>query len=50
MQDAFLSVWERWDRVGAKAAPRAYLYPTAMNQFPTRCRGPPVPRGGGWSM
>src|SRR5687768_18221933 len=30
MQDAFLRVWERWDRVGAMDDPVGYLYRTAM--------------------
>src|SRR3990170_1838135 len=32
MQDAFLAVWERWDRVGAMDEPTGYLYRTAMNR------------------
>jgi len=32
-QDAFLSVYERWDRVGAMDDPSGYLYRTAMNAF-----------------
>ena len=38
MQDAFLKVWERWDRVGAMDDPVGYLYRTAMNLFRTRYR------------
>jgi RNA polymerase sigma-70 factor (ECF subfamily) len=38
MQDAFLSVWERWDRVGGMDDPIGYLYRTAMNLFRTRYR------------
>ncbi len=38
MQDAFLGVWERWDRVGAMDEPVAYLYRTAMNLFRNRYR------------
>lgn len=33
MQDAFLRVWERWDRVGSLKDPVGYLYRTAMNGF-----------------
>jgi RNA polymerase sigma factor (sigma-70 family) len=32
-QDAFLSVYERWDRVGAMDDPNGYLFRTAMNGF-----------------
>jgi RNA polymerase sigma-70 factor (ECF subfamily) len=38
MQDAFLALWERWDRVGAIQNPTAYLYRTAMNVFRKRSR------------
>ena len=38
MQDAFLSVWERWDRVGEMDDPLGYLYRTAMNLFRKRYR------------
>lgn len=34
-QDAFLRVFERWDRVGAMDDPTGYLYRTAMNEFRT---------------
>jgi len=37
-QDAFLAVWERWDRVGAMDNPAGYLYRTAMNIFRKRRR------------
>jgi RNA polymerase sigma-70 factor (ECF subfamily) len=33
MQDAFLRVLERWDRVASMADPSGYLYRTAMNLF-----------------
>ena len=36
MQDAFLKVWEKWDRVGQMDAPAGYLYTTAMNLFRRR--------------
>ena len=38
MQDAFLRVWERWDRVGGMDDPVGYLYRTAMNLFRKRYR------------
>ncbi|HEV2905945.1 MAG TPA: sigma-70 family RNA polymerase sigma factor [Actinomycetota bacterium] len=38
MQDAFLLVWERWDRVGSLSDPVGYLYRTAMNVFRSRVR------------
>src|SRR5262245_14118253 len=38
MQDAFVAVWERWDRVGAMDEPTGYLYRTAMNRFRSRLR------------
>src|SRR5215468_11067613 len=38
MQDAFLKVWERWDRVGGMDDPVGYLYRTAMNLFRKRYR------------
>ena len=38
MQDAFIAVWERWDRVGAMDEPTGYLYRTAMNRSRSRLR------------
>ena len=38
MQDAFLAVWERWDRVSQMDKPTGYLYRTAMNVFRSRTR------------
>lgn len=38
MQDAFVAVWERWDRVGAMKAATGYLYRTAMNRHRSRLR------------
>lgn len=38
MQDAFLAVWERWDRVGTMEDPTGYLYRTAMNRHLSRVR------------
>jgi RNA polymerase sigma-70 factor (ECF subfamily) len=38
MQDAFLSLFERWDRVRALEDPTGYLYRTAFNAFRKRSR------------
>jgi RNA polymerase sigma-70 factor (ECF subfamily) len=38
MQDAFLRLWERWDRVANLEDPSAYLFRTAMNVFRNRYR------------
>jgi RNA polymerase sigma-70 factor (ECF subfamily) len=38
MQDAFLKLWERWDRVDAIADPRAYLFRAALNGSRMRAR------------
>lgn len=38
MQDAFLALWERWDRVSAMDEPTGYLYRTSMNAFRNRLR------------
>ena len=38
MQDAFLALWERWDRVARMDDPTGYLYRTAMNVFRKRAR------------
>jgi RNA polymerase sigma-70 factor (ECF subfamily) len=38
MQEAFLKVLERWERVGSLADPVGYLYRTAMNLFRKRWR------------
>jgi len=37
-QDAFVRVWERWDRVGTIDDPAGYLHRTAMNVFRDRRR------------
>jgi RNA polymerase sigma-70 factor (ECF subfamily) len=37
-QEAFVRVWERWDRVGAMDAPSGYLHRTAINAFRRRRR------------
>ena len=46
MQDAFLALWERWDRVSTLADPTGYLYRTAMNVFRRRRRRAAVDPGG----
>jgi RNA polymerase sigma factor (sigma-70 family) len=33
MQDAFLKVWQRWDRVSAMDSPEGFLYRTALNAY-----------------
>src|SRR5437867_3992783 len=38
MQEAFLRVWERWERVARMDDPVAYLYRVAMNAFRSRYR------------
>ena len=38
MQDAFLKLWERWDRVSAMDQPVGFLYRTAMNLYRKRLR------------
>jgi RNA polymerase sigma-70 factor (ECF subfamily) len=38
MQDAFLRLWERWERVRRLDDPSAYLFRTAMNVFRNRYR------------
>jgi RNA polymerase sigma-70 factor (ECF subfamily) len=38
MQDAFLRLWERWDRIEGIDDPAAYLFRTAMNVFRNRYR------------
>lgn len=38
MQDAFLKLWERWDRVQGMENRNGYLYRTAMNGFRSRYR------------
>jgi DNA-directed RNA polymerase specialized sigma24 family protein len=37
-QEAFLRLWERWDRVSAMDDPAGYLHQTAMNVFRDRRR------------
>ncbi len=38
MQDAFLAIWERWDRVSGMDDPAGYLYRAAMNLWRKRAR------------
>lgn len=38
LQEAFLKVWERWDRVSSLEDPAGYLYRTAMNEYRSRVR------------
>jgi RNA polymerase sigma-70 factor, ECF subfamily len=38
MQEAFLRVWERWDRAPSLADPTSYLYRTALNIYRSRRR------------
>ena len=37
-QDAFLRLWERWDRVSTLEDPTGFLFRTAMNVFRNRAR------------
>jgi RNA polymerase sigma factor (sigma-70 family) len=38
VQDAFLAVWERWDRVRTMDEPVGYLYRTALNRHRSKVR------------
>jgi len=38
MQDAFLKIWERWERVSVMDSPEGFLYRTAFNMYRTRLR------------
>jgi RNA polymerase sigma factor (sigma-70 family) len=38
MQDAFLQLWERWDRIDSIDDPVAYLFRVALNGFRMRAR------------
>lgn len=38
MQDAFLKLWERWDRIESIDDPRAYLFRVALNGTKMRAR------------
>jgi RNA polymerase sigma-70 factor (ECF subfamily) len=37
-QEAFLKLWERWDRIRSLESPAGYLYRTALNAFRMRRR------------
>jgi RNA polymerase sigma factor (sigma-70 family) len=37
-QDAFLALWEKWDRVRGMEEPTGYLYRTAMNRQRSKAR------------
>ncbi len=37
-QDAFVALWERWDRFGPLDDPTAYLFRTALNKYRSRIR------------
>lgn len=37
-QDAFMRLWERWDRVAEMEDPTGFLFKTAMNVFRNRAR------------
>jgi DNA-directed RNA polymerase specialized sigma24 family protein len=38
MQDAFLKLWERWDRIDLIDDPRSYLFRVVLNGFRMRTR------------
>ena len=38
MQDSFLKLWERWDRVASLDDPEGYLFRTAINLWRSRLR------------
>jgi RNA polymerase sigma-70 factor, ECF subfamily len=38
LQDAYLRLWERWDRVGSLEDPVGFLFRTALNLFRSRRR------------
>ena len=38
MQDAFLKLWERWDRIDRLDDPTGYLFRVALNGFRMRTR------------
>jgi RNA polymerase sigma factor (sigma-70 family) len=38
LQDSFIAVWERWERVGPMDDPTGYLYRTALNKHRSRVR------------
>jgi RNA polymerase sigma-70 factor, ECF subfamily len=38
LQESFIAVWERWDRVGTMDEPTGYLFRTALNRYRSRVR------------
>ena len=38
VQEAFLKVWERWDRVSRMESPAGFLYRTSLNLYRSRLR------------
>jgi RNA polymerase sigma-70 factor, ECF subfamily len=51
MQDAFLRLWERWDRIETIDDPRAYLFRVAVNGWRMRARAARTPaRDRRWSL
>src|SRR5262245_59084051 len=38
LQDAFVKVWERWERVSAMESPAGFLYRVSMNLYRSRLR------------
>jgi DNA-directed RNA polymerase specialized sigma24 family protein len=38
VQDAFLKVWERWDRISTMRSPAGFLYRTSLNLYRSRLR------------
>ena len=38
LQESFIAIWERWDRVGVMDDPTGYLYRTALNRYRSRLR------------
>ena len=38
LQESFIAVWERWDRVGAMDDPTGYPFRTALNRYRSRVR------------
>ena len=38
LQESFIAIWERWDRVGLMDDPTGYLYRTALNRHRSRLR------------
>ena len=38
LQESFIAIWERWDRVGLMDDPTGYLYRTALNRYRSKLR------------